>query len=122
MDLFGNEIVEQTPISRDMIVDALSDELRRITADGLAGMLTNRVEAIIDFARLCNGESAGQKISLLFNSHRLATATNKSKSLVKAMQDRGFCSDWQGRWCGKVARSRNCSTNAYNLESTAFNT
>ena len=92
MDLFGNEIVEQTPISRDMIVDALSDELRGITAAGLAGMLTNKVEAIIDFARLCNGERAGQKISLLFNPHRLATATNKSKSLVEAMQDRGFCS------------------------------
>lgn len=92
MDLFGNEIVEQRPISRDLVVGALTDELRGITAAVLAGMLTNKVEAIIDFARLCSGERSGQKISLLFNPHRLATATNKSKSLVEAMNDRGFCS------------------------------
>ena len=92
IDLFGNEIVEKKQISRDMIVDALSDELRGITAVRLAEVLTNKVDAIVDFARLCNGENAGQKISLLFNPHRLETATNKSKSLVEAMQDRGFCS------------------------------
>ena len=91
-DLFGNEIVEHKPISRDLITDSLSNELLGITAGKLAEMMTNNVDAIIEFARLCKGEKVGQKISLLFNPHRLATATNKSKSLVEAMQDRSFCS------------------------------
>ncbi len=91
-DLFGNEILEKKEISRGLIANAITDELCGITAEKLSEMLSNKVDAIVEFARLCNGENSGQKISLLFNPHRMDTATNKGKSLIAAMQDRGFCS------------------------------
>jgi hypothetical protein len=91
-DLFGNEIVETCALSRDFITQSLINELRGVTDVQLAAMLTNKVEAIVDFAALCNGKRSGQKISLLFNPHRLNTATNKSKSIVESLNDGNFCS------------------------------
>lgn len=92
LDLFGNEVVNAKPISRELITNALALMLKGITADRLTAMVTNEVDAVVEFGRLCNGDTSGQKISLLFNPHRLDTATNKSRSIVSAMQDDTFCS------------------------------
>jgi len=91
-DLFGNAVIGAVPISRDLIADAVADQLRWIRSEQLASMLTSKIDAVVEFGRLCNGDKAGQKISLLFNPHRLDTATCKSVSLIEAMQSAAFCS------------------------------
>mgnify|MGYP001593384967 FL=1 len=86
LDLFGNETVENTPVSREIVRAGLERILLGISSERLAAILYSQVEAVIDFARLCRGQKAGRLISLLFNPHRLGTATLRSKSLISALQ------------------------------------
>jgi len=91
-DLFGDEIVKVRAVERDFISSALCDVLHGLSLTDLVGLMTNKVEAVIAFACLCAGKTDGQKISLLFNPHRLDTATKKSRSFYAATQDVSFCS------------------------------
>jgi hypothetical protein len=55
-------------------------------------MLTNEYDNILEFSRLCNGEKAGNKISLLFNPHRLDTKRNDCDSIITGFKDDSFLS------------------------------
>lgn len=91
-DLLGDPVVSPATLDRAMVERGIANRLSRATAADLVGMMYSDVMAVIDFAELCNGGRTGQKISLLFNPHRLDTATVASKSIVEALQDDRFSS------------------------------
>lgn len=91
-DLFGNEIIEQKLIDREILAEVLEKELYGITSEKLVGLMYSKFEAIIDYSRLCNGLKTGEKISMVFNHHRYSTQTKSSKSIVDAFKDKNFLS------------------------------
>ncbi|MDY7038339.1 MAG: hypothetical protein SV375_19540 [Thermodesulfobacteriota bacterium] len=91
-DLFGNEVIEQKLIDRDVLFNVFASQLRGITEKELVAMLYSKYEAVIDYSRLCTGTKTGEKISMLFNPHRYSTATKNSKSIVDAFNDDSFLS------------------------------
>mgnify|MGYP001594694780 CR=1 FL=1 len=92
LDLFGNKVFERQLMPRDTLTNVLLAELRGINEHQLVSMLYSKYEAIIDFARLCQGQDTGEKISMLFNPHRYATPTKKARSIITAFNDEAFLS------------------------------
>lgn len=76
-DLFGREISEKSDINRDMFAKGLVATLMQADLEKFVSFLTNEVEATTEYVSLCAGHNTGQKISLLFNPHRLDTATKE---------------------------------------------
>lgn len=91
-DLFGNEILEMKPIERDKLEMIFKKYLLGIKEKELVSAMYSKFEAIIDYVKLCNGESVGEKISMLFNPHRYSTKTIKSKSIIEAFETENFIS------------------------------
>lgn len=89
-DLFGNPDVQPVGIQRELIVDALAKLFQGITEERLVGLLYSEFEAVVDYALLCNGGKAGQKISMLFNPHRYSTPTLNSESIISALNKEDF--------------------------------
>jgi DNA polymerase I-like protein with 3'-5' exonuclease and polymerase domains/SAM-dependent methyltransferase len=92
-NLFGDEItaVSGADISRDALALALHTQLKDISVPQFAALLTNRFDAVVEYANLCAGERSGQRISLMFNPHRLDTGTKRFPiSLYQALKDPGF--------------------------------
>ena len=90
-NLFGEKIVESVALPKELIEEALAGCFVGITTDQLVAMLYSPFQAIVDFASLCRGDKTGQKISLLFNPHRLETKTITSESVMCALQRKDFC-------------------------------
>jgi hypothetical protein len=103
-DLFGLEIVEPQPVKRSTIEAAICACLKGISADSLVAEMYSRTEAVVDFAKLCDGAQSGQKISMLFNQHRYATATVDSCSIVEAFRDDRFLSGLSRAICWKEGK------------------
>jgi hypothetical protein len=90
-NLFGDAIATRVEINRDELAAALYAALKNVTLEQFVAMFTNRFEAVVDYANLCAGESAGQRISLLFNPHRLDTGTKRFPvSLYAKLSDQSF--------------------------------
>src|SRR3972149_5836280 len=92
LDLFGNEIVEKRSLDRDVLTNVFIQSIYGIKEEELVSMLYSKYEAIIDFLRLCNDNKTGEKISMLFNPHRYATATKESLSIVDSFENTSFLS------------------------------
>ena len=92
-DLFGNQRTIKPPINRDLLASQLKATIKDYSLEQFVGLLTNHFDSIIQYAGLSNGESQGQKISLLFNPHRLDTRTKSSKqSIFEAIKNDSFIS------------------------------
>jgi hypothetical protein len=90
-NLFGDTIATTPDIDRDTLARALYAQLKDATLEDFVWMFTNNFEAVIDYANLCAGEKTGQRISLLFNPHRLDTGTKRFPiSLYQALKDDAF--------------------------------
>jgi len=92
LDLFGEPIVGPIDLNREMLEGAIAKRLLNISAESLAAMFYSEIDAIVDFARLCRGDKACQKLSLLFNPHRLDTRTINATgaSIIEAFKDPSF--------------------------------
>ncbi len=88
--LFGPSIIETKKLNRETLFKILVHAFKNIELTDLVSMLYSKVDAIIDFNKLCEGQRTGTNISLLFNPHRLDTATNKSKSILESFQDEKY--------------------------------
>lgn len=51
----------------------------------MAGMLTNHIDSAVEFLRLSRGQRCGDRISLLFNPHRLSTVVGGAQSMVERL-------------------------------------
>lgn len=90
-NLFGDAIAAAPEIERDTLARALYAQLKDITLDDFVAMFTNSFEAVVDYANLTIGEKTGQRISLLYNPHRLDTGTKRFPiSLYQALKDESF--------------------------------
>lgn len=87
VDLLGRPI--RVPlIDRHLLSKALQETLHGISLEALVSMLTNEYAELIEYARLCRGEDACRRTSLLFNPHRLTTRCgNGAVSIFEALQD-----------------------------------
>jgi len=91
MDLFGNEEIRKTQISRYELEILLKKCLHKKTERQLVELLTNDFYETIEYYYLTCGQNTCQKTSLLFNSHRLSTTTKTSKfSVVSALNDEKY--------------------------------
>jgi hypothetical protein len=92
-DLFGATVTTKSPIDRETLTNQLVRIMSRIELMDFVKMLTNEFDEVIHYAGLSNGESQCQKMSLLFNPHRLATRTKSSKfSIYEAIKEPSFIS------------------------------
>jgi DNA polymerase I-like protein with 3'-5' exonuclease and polymerase domains len=90
-NLFGDAVQARPDIDRDTLSRALYAQLKDVTLDDFVAMFTNEFEAVVDYANLCIGEKAGQRISLIYNPHRLDTGTKRFPiSLYAALKDPKF--------------------------------
>ncbi len=89
-DLFGEPVTKLKTLDRDMLERGIAASIIGISERELADILQPRTEAVIEFARLCRGQNAGQRISLCFNAHRLSTPTIMSESITAALQRPAF--------------------------------
>jgi hypothetical protein len=92
LNLFGEEVASTKLITREVLAVVLERALAHISLREFALMLTNEVESALEFARLCDGEDVGQKISLCFNPHRLNTTAGGNPSMFGSLRSPGFCS------------------------------
>lgn len=91
IDLFGQDIADAPNIDREPLANALYAQLKDISLDEFVSYFTNGFEAVVAYANLCAGEKTGQRISLLFNPHRLDTGTKGCPiSLYRALTDERF--------------------------------
>lgn len=78
-NLFGEQCGASVTIDRDALADMLAAYLSKLTLKEFVELLTNEYDAIVQYASLFTGENTGQKISLMFNPHRLDTRNKASQ-------------------------------------------
>ena len=86
----GDEFVQKKILDRNILSSVLIETLKNISEEELVSLMYSKFEAIIDFANLCNGKKAGEKISMLFNPHRYSTKRCDAKSLIESFSDIKF--------------------------------
>lgn len=98
-DLFGKEHTVTAIMERDALAASLVNSLQNMTLEQIVSLITNPVEAAVEYGRLLHGDrKVGQQISLLFNPHRLNIKTKSSKqSIFQATRD--------DSWVSGLARS-----------------
>lgn len=80
--LFGDEI-GVTAIDRDALTAAITGALSQMSLDDVVAIIANPYKELMEYVALSLGDKhVGQKISLLFNPHRLTTRTRNSKMSV----------------------------------------
>lgn len=90
-DLFGQDVAAGPNIDRETLAAGLYHVLKDITLDEFCSYFVNGFDAMVSYAKLCAGEKDGQRISLLFNPHRLDTGTKRFPiSLYAALKDERF--------------------------------
>ena len=96
-DLFGEDVVDKQPISREKITDILRGVFHGMTLEDLTALFTDKFRETLNYYDLCHGAKTCQRMSLLFNPHRLDVRSITSKmSVYEAFQDE--------RWFNGLAR------------------
>ena len=87
VDFFNKPLtVDPNKLDRDLLRRGIAKKLIGITLEQLVNLLYSDVDAIVDFGRLCRGDKTCQKLSLLFNPHRLDTANKIGESILSGFQ------------------------------------
>lgn len=90
-NLFGDAVADAPNIDREPLAAGLYQQLKDISLEEFCSYFINGFDAMVDYANLCAGEKTGQRISLLFNPHRLDTGTKRFPiSLYAALKDERF--------------------------------
>jgi hypothetical protein len=91
LDLFGENISKKPKMTRDELYDTFRKRMKDISLEMLVSLLTTEFEEIVEYYNLTAGNRAGQRISLLFNPHRLNTKTMTSeRSIYQAFKTDNF--------------------------------
>ena len=78
-------------MSRDQLAKALFESLKDISLEDFVRLLTNETEEIIQYYGLTRGYKGCQRMSLLFNPHRLSTkAKGGPDSIYGALKHERF--------------------------------
>lgn len=91
-NLEGDAYNQYAVITRDMFAAGLAAALSDITLEQFVVLMINSIDATIDYLNLHDGTSnVGQKISLLFNPHRLAvTSISDPVGIYESLKDPKF--------------------------------
>lgn len=90
---FFSAAATKVEVGREKLADLLFELLNNISLNDFARLMTNEVSEAIQYADLCIGGKTCQRLSLLFNPHRLSTRTKNSRaSCYEALKDRSFVS------------------------------
>ena len=82
--LFGDLVADVPAVDRAVLEAALASVMSTMTLDDLVSIIANRYKELLEYIALSQGQRAGQKISLLFNPHRLDTRTSASAMSIFA--------------------------------------
>ena len=96
-DLFGAEISSGATIDRAMLAAGLYANLKDISLEEFVSYFINPFEATLEYVNLCAGAKAGQRISMLFNPHRLDVAQKSRPNTL-------YSSLRRPDWCNNLAR------------------
>lgn len=87
-------LVKETPdriIGKESLGEWLYSRLSNLSLEEFVELMVNDVDAVESYIRLLHGDNFGQKISLLFNPHRLDTRTKGSKkSIFEGLKNPSF--------------------------------
>lgn len=91
------EFLDQDPplrkeLDRDLLTKVFINTLKELSLEKFVSLFTNEFQSIFEFSDLCNGDKKGQKISLLFNPHRLNTRAGNAKAIYESLQNDSFLS------------------------------
>lgn len=85
---FTEELNLQKKVDRTQLAGYLETILKNISLDDFAKLFINEFEATIAYYKLSNNEKTGQKITLLFNPHRIDISSIEGKiSLYQKLQN-----------------------------------
>ena len=92
--LFPEFMPDMILMDREQLARLLFSILKNMTLDEFTSLFANKFTETIEYIKLCNGEPFGNKISLLFNPHRLDTCSGMSRknSIYSSLQDFSFVS------------------------------
>jgi hypothetical protein len=94
MNSFTDDLNLVSKPDRTQLSLYLKNILENMPLNDFVHLFTNEFQIIIDYYKLCNGEKTGQKITLLFNPHRMDTNSIENKiSLYKKLKDPKFYSN-----------------------------
>jgi len=92
-NLFGQKITTKDPLKREILYKQLYKILSNISLDEFVRLMTNEFNEIIQYSDLSEGENTCQKMSLLFNPHRLDTVAGTAKrSIFQSLKQESFMS------------------------------
>jgi DNA polymerase I-like protein with 3'-5' exonuclease and polymerase domains len=91
-DLFGAEVSSGAKIDRAMLAAGLYANLKDISLEKFVSYMVSEFDCVVDYVNLCAGDKTGQRISLLFNPHRLDIVTDicSKESLFQALKREGW--------------------------------
>ncbi len=92
LEFFESEPLLRKEIDRPLLTELFKSTLKTMTLENFVSLFTNEFLNIFEFSDLCNGKKAGNKISLLFNPHRLNTRGGTSNAIYESLQNDGFLS------------------------------
>ena len=96
-DLFGAKVAGEVKIDRAMLAAGLYANLKDISLEEFVSYFTNQFEATVDYVNLCAGAKTGQRISMLFNPHRLDVSQKSRPNTL-------YTSLKRPDWCNNLAR------------------
>jgi len=90
-NIFGEEYSQVTAVNREELFNLLSNILKNMSLEEFVNNLVTKYDAAISYIDLVMDKNEGQKISLLFNPHRLDTVAKQSRySIYKGLAEDYF--------------------------------
>lgn len=96
-------------MKKEVLLEILNRYLKDISLEDFAGLFINPVIAVDEFNKLCNGERCGNRISLLFNPHRLDTKgvqNNFGHTLYSGLKDDHYREGLARIWAHKFTQAK----------------
>jgi hypothetical protein len=96
-------------LDREVLLQLIDRDIKDLTLEEFAGLFINPVIAVDEFSKLCNDERCGNRISLLFNPHRLDTKgvqNNFSYTLYSGLQNEHYREGLARIWAHKYTQAK----------------
>ncbi len=94
LDLFGEHKTTKDLLNRAILEKQIYYILRDISIDGFIGLIIDKFSAVVEYNKLLAGEKTCQRVSLLFNPHRLDTKSGDTKkSILQEVKTPQFASN-----------------------------
>lgn len=84
-------VTPRAELGQQVLGEALFSLFKTATVDDLVSFLTNKFSATVEYQQLCLGKDTCQKISLLFNPHRLCCNGKSRAPVFPSLKEQYYC-------------------------------